>query len=94
MHLGMYSTRLKDYASVRAEIISYIEARVGIRMKTTPSNIRDPNAKDIGSLASKGHGSGNGGRDYSHVRCYGCGEIRALQVAVSLERKGWPVSGA
>ena len=51
-HLGMNSTGLKDYASVRAEITSYIEARVGIRMKTSPSNIRDPNAMDIGSLAS------------------------------------------
>ena len=29
-HLGMNATRLKDYASVRAEITSYIEARVGI----------------------------------------------------------------
>ena len=53
-HLSMNSKRLKDYASVRAEITAYIEARVGIRMRTTPSNIRDPNAMDIGPLKGGG----------------------------------------
>ena len=74
-HLSMNHQRLQDYASVRAEITSDIEARVGIRMTAIPSNVRDPNAMDIGSLASKGPGGkGKGQRDYSHAQCHGCGE--------------------
>ena len=49
-HLSMNSKRLTCYAEVRAEITSYIEARVGIRMKTPASNARDPNAMDVGQL--------------------------------------------
>ena len=70
-HLSMKSIRLHNYGLVRAEITSYIEARVGIRMKTPTSNQRDPNAMDIGSL--KG-GRGKGQRNYDHIQCYGCGE--------------------
>ena len=77
-HLSMHSKRLTCYAEVRAEITSYIEARVGIRMATLSSNVRekDPNAMDIGQLASLngGKGKGKGNRDYSHVQCYDCGE--------------------
>ena len=49
----MNASRLSDYASVRAEITSYIEARVGVRMKTGSSNTKDPNAMDIGSMGGQ-----------------------------------------
>ena len=78
-HLSMNAKRLTNYTEMRAELTSYIEARVGIRLKTPTSNIRekDPSAMDVGNLASLKGGKGKGGkgnRDYSHVQCYDCGE--------------------
>ena len=79
-HLCMNSKRLQDYAPVRAEIIAYIEAQGGIRMKTLPSKVRDPSAMDIRSLKS-----GKGQRDHSHVQCYGCGEYGHIKQQCSAE---------
>ena len=45
-HLSMNSKRLTCYTEVRAEITSYIVARVGIRMKTPASTIQTPWALD------------------------------------------------
>ena len=76
----MNSKRLTCYTEVRAEITSYIEARVGIRMKSPASNVRDPNAMDVGQLQQQlaslkgGKGKGKENRDYSHVQCYDYGE--------------------
>ena len=40
-HLSMHSKRLTCCTEVRAEITSYIEARVGIKMKNPTSNVRE-----------------------------------------------------
>ena len=79
-HLSMNSKRLTCYTEVRAEITPYIEARVGFRMQAPASNVRDPNAMDVGQLQQQvaslkgGRGKGEGNRDYSRVQCYDCGE--------------------
>ena len=59
-HLSMNAKRLTNYTEMRAEITSYIEARVGIRLKTPTSNVRekDPHAMDVGNLASLKGGKG------------------------------------
>ena len=77
-HLSMNAKRFTNYTEMRAELTSYIEARVGIRLKTPTSNVRekDPHAMGVGNLASLkgGKKGGKGNRKHSHVQCYDCGE--------------------
>ena len=76
---------------MRAEITSFIEARVGIRLKSGTSNTRDPNAMDIGAMVGHspkfdGHCTNCG--KYGHKRA-DCWSAKGGQANSSKGANSW-----
>ena len=58
-HLQLNRTRYTSYDDVRAEVVLFLESRLGHRPKM--ANPGDPNAMDVGAFEQKGKGKGKKG---------------------------------
>ena len=60
-HVAMNRARLKDYESTRAEIVVFLEARIGLKMKEPKiqtSDTRPNDPMDVGSTMQNQYGGG------------------------------------
>ena len=71
-HLQLSQTRLETYEQMRAEVVTYLETRVGKNIKDTVTSSREKNA-DVDSMTNKGGKKGDGGKGKPFSGCFECG---------------------
>ena len=85
-HLLMNQSRLGSYELLRREVVAYMEARTGVRIKaisvqSKKDKTKDPNAMDIDGFVKGSKGKGKeGGNEKGHGRgkdgaCFVCGKL-------------------
>ena len=73
-HLQLNQARFADYDEGRKELSSYLETRIGLKLKPgSSSNEQGPTPMDIGAFGGGGKGKGKGA-DRRAIKCHNCGK--------------------